>query len=131
MNEVMYLINTATQAVAANGIVTVPTISRRLGCSMSATQDGIITKRAGYYNVDANVTFTTPTAGTVIVQLYKNGVAVPGALASVTTTDATGVHTLNINAPVRVFCHEGNPIFTLVNTGVAISSTTAGLEMER
>lgn len=125
----LYAITTTSSSVASNGVFPLTTISRRTGCINELINNGIVIKKAGYYQATASITFTTPTAGLVTVQLYKDGVAVPGATASVTTGDTTSVNTLTLDLPTRVFCHEGTPVYTLVNTGVAVTASNITLEI--
>lgn len=126
----IYTANTATQAVAIGGTLALGSIIRRFGCSVNLNGNGITLGEAGYYEVDASITAIPTAAGTVTVTLFQDGVAVPGAVASATTTAAADAVTLNIPAIVRVLCNS-NSILTLVLTGAASSVTNVAIVAEK
>lgn len=55
----------------------------------------------GLEDIKANIVFTATAAGDVTAQLFADGVAVPGALATYTAA-AAGTVTFNINDVLRV-----------------------------
>lgn len=126
----IYTANTATQAVAIGGILALGSIIRRFGCSVNLNGNGITLSEPGYYNVDASIVVAPTAAGTVTVTLFQDGVAVPGAVASATTTAAADAITLNIPALVRVMCNS-NSILTFVLTGAASSVTNVAVVAEK
>ena len=130
-NGLIYLITTTSQSVLANGIIPLETIARRRGCTCEQNGNGIILTRPGYYKITGSITFTAPAAGVVTVVARKSGTNVPGITASTTITTAdTEVRTVNINGIIRVMCGEGEPTITLVNTGVAITTSNVSLDVE-
>lgn len=126
----IYTANAATQAVAIGGTLALGSIIRRFGCSVNLNGNGITLSEPGYYNVDASIVVAPTAAGTVTVTLFQDGVAVPGAVASATTTAAADAVTLNIPALVRVMC-TSNSILTLVLTGAASSVTNVAVVAEK
>lgn len=128
-NSLIMMTTTTANSVLANGIIPLTTIQRRRGQVVESNSNNITLNRPGYYKVNAYVTFTAPAAGDISIQLQKNGVDVTGLTASTTiTTATTEVRTLNISGIVRVFCNEGFSTITLVNSGLAI--TTSNVEMD-
>ena len=126
-----FMTTTTDQTVLTNGIIPLTTIQRKYGCAILPTSDGVLLSRPGYYKVNASVTFTAPTAGTISLQLQKNGVNVPGVTASTTiTTATTEVRTLNISGIVRLNCVEGIATLSLLNTGEGITLNNAAFDIE-
>lgn len=126
----IYTANSATQAVAIGGTLALGSIIRRFGCAVNLNGNGITLSEPGYYDVDASIVVAPTAAGTVTVTLFQDGVAVPGATASATTTAAADAVTLNIPALVRVMCNS-NSILTLVLTGAASSVTNVAFVVEK
>lgn len=126
----IYTANSATQAVAIGGTLALGSIIRRFGCAVNLNGNGITLSDPGYYDVDASIVVAPTAAGTVTVTLFQDGVAVPGATASATTTAAADAVTLNIPALVRVMCNS-NSILTLVLTGAASSVTNVAFVVEK
>ena len=128
-NSLIMMTTTTANSVLANGIVPLTTISRRRGQVINGGTNSVLLGRPGYYKVNASITFTAPAAGTISVKLQKSGTDVVGVTASTTiTTATTEVRTLNISGIVRVFCNEGFSTITLVNSGLAM--TTSNVEMD-
>ena len=131
-NDSLIFMTTTTEAsVLANGIIPLTTIQRRRGRAIQNGTNSVLLGGAGYYKVNASVTFTAPVAGITRIKLQKNNVDVPGITAGTTiTTATTEVRTLNISGIVRVFCNEDIATLTLVNNGVAITIQNVSLDIE-
>jgi hypothetical protein len=111
----IFVTNTNSTNVLANGIIPINP-SRRMGNDIISENGNLILKRPGYYKVSGTITFTAQTAGNVTISLQKNNTNVPGITATETITTAeTEVRTIPIQGLVRVLCHEGTPIITLIN----------------
>ena len=129
MNLIMMTTTTA-QSVLADGIIPLTSIARRKGCSIQSSNNSVILGKPSYYKVSATITFTAPAAGNTTVALFKNGVTVPGITATQTiTTATTEVRSMTLDGIVRVFCNEGQPVLTLVNTGVGITISNVELSV--
>lgn len=124
--------NITTQTVPALGLVDLGTVYRRY-CTkdvcgfrtFEVTGDSISIQHPGMYAVTVTATFTAPAAGDVTLQLYEDGVAVPGALATETITTAdTEVRTVSFEYLILVNCTRvlnSTAIvknISVVNTGV-------------
>lgn len=130
-NSLIYMITPTTATVESGGVLPLSTIARRRNRSISSETDSVLLGAPGYYKVTATVTFTAPEAGTVTVQLRKDGVAVPGITASTTITTAdTEVRTLTLSGIVRVPCCGDAVSLSLVNTGVAITTSNISFDVE-
>lgn len=88
--------NTTSQAVVTGGVVDLGSTYRRYykknDCGLTTfalNGDAISIQQAGVYKITVSATFTAPAAGDITLQLYENGVAIPGALATETITTAT------------------------------------------
>ncbi len=127
--------NGATQNVAANGAVlySASTVDTGVSISPNPASGALTLKNAGLYLVLFNAVINTgATAGTIVPQLTANGVAVPGASATVTAT--TTATTANVVIPYLVAvggscCNVDNDItVSIVNAGsIAAAFTSASL----
>ena len=130
-NSLIYMTTTTTSSVSANGVIPLTNISRRRGCSIQNGTNSVVLGTPGYYKITATITFTAPAAGTITVVAQKNNVDIPGLTASTTiTTATTEVRTLTLSGIVRVYCNDGVASITLVNTGVAITTSNVSLDIE-
>ena len=130
-NSLIMMATTTSNSVLANGIIPLSTITRRRGQVITSNNNSLFLNRAGYYKVNASVTFTAPAAGTITIQAQKNGVNIVGMTASTAITTAnTEVRTLNISGIVRVTCGEGFGTLTLINSGLAITTSNVEIDAE-
>lgn len=128
------LIYTAMQtptAVAVNGIIPLGTIVRRYGCNCNLNGNGIAINGQGYYDVDVSVEAVPDAAGTVTVQLLKDGVAVPGATAAATVAAVANTVTLAFPATVRLGCCSTGSVLTLLLTGAEATVSNVALRVQR
>lgn len=128
------LIYTAMQtptAVAVNGVIPLGTIVRRYGCNCNLNGNGITINGQGYYDVDVSVEAAPTAAGTVTVQLLKDGVAVPGATAAATVSAAADTVTLAFPATVRLGCCSTGSSLTLLLTGAASTVNNVAARVEK
>lgn len=130
-NSLIMMTTTTANSVLANGVVPLTTISRRRGQVINGGTNSVLLGRPGYYKVNASVTFTAPVAGIITAKAQKNGVDLVGMTASTTiTTATTEVRTLNISGIIRVFCSEDLATLTLVNSGLAITTSNVEIDVE-
>lgn len=130
-NSLIMMTTTTSNSVLANGIVPLTTITRRRGQNVNSGTNSVLLNRPGYYKVNASVTFTAPVAGTITIEAQKNGFDLVGMTSSTTiTTATTEVRTLNISGIVRVFCNEDLITLTLVNSGLAITTSNVEIDVE-
>ena len=114
---------TAAQTVAANGFVNFPTNNLLTGVAIGhvagSTSVNLI---RGLYLVTLNADVTPTAAGDIGLQLVRNGVAVPGAEATV--TGATGdTYNIGFATLIRVL-----PSCCVINNNAAlqVQATAAG-----
>jgi hypothetical protein len=115
--------NINTQAVTTDGLLTFTTDRILTGCTVTRNGNTFQLNKPGYYFVTFNaVAAATATLGELTVELYNNGVAVPGAEASTTTTVAGNNANYAFSTIIRVLpscCAIDNTArLTIVNTGV-------------
>ena len=128
------LIYTAMQtptAVAVNGVIPLGTIVRRYGCNCNLNGHGIAINGQGYYDVDVSVEAVPDAAGTVTIQLLKDGVAVPGATAAATVAAVANTVTLAFPATVRLGCCSTGSVLTLLLTGAASTVNNVAARVEK
>ena len=134
MNRSILMMTTNTaSSVLANGIIPLTTV--QLGtCKNSILRAGsnsILITAPGYYKINAIETFSAPEAGTVTMELQKNGVEVTGVTASTTITTAdTEVRSLAVSGIVKVCCCDLPATLTLVNSGDAATIYNVEVDVE-
>lgn len=127
----IYTVSTATQAVVAGSTLSLGSTVRRFGCAATLAGNAIALNAPGYYNVDVTVTVAPTAAGTVTVTLLQDGVAVPGAVATVTTNVALATSNLSISPIIRVLSGSNVSNLTLVVGGAASSVTNVTVAVEK
>lgn len=115
-------VNTTAQTITATGttVGVLGNLATNTGCSVETNGDGFKINASGLYNVRYAITFTAGEAGTLTAQLFKDGVALPCALAQ-NTVAAGNVYTVIVEAPAIVVgaCCNICPNITAVVSGVA------------
>ena len=130
-NSLIYLTTPSTATVAANGVLPLTTIVRRRGQSVQQSNDSVVLGAPGYYHVSVNATFTAPAAGVVTLELRQDNLLVSGGTASTTiTTATTEVRSLSFESIIRVPCCGAPVTLSVVNTGVAITTSNISIAVE-
>lgn len=113
-NSVPQTVTDAAQTLVLEGTPVVDT-----GCSLTLNTSGITINKSGLYHLSADVVFTPTAAGTSTIQLYKDGVALPCAIAQ-DTAEASNTFTAHVETDICVnTCCVNQPVISLVATGVA------------
>ena len=128
--------NNTAQEVAINGLLTFTTDRILTGCTATRTGQTFQLNKPGYYYVTFNADGAATTAvGDIVVVLQNNGVAVPGAIATFTTTVADDATNLAFSTIIKVppsCCAVDNTAnLTLVNTGVATTFTNVNINITK
>lgn len=137
--------NFASQEVLTNGIVQLGNVYRRYCKRINGTRtfefdnSDIILQQSGIYHITATAVGSGAEAGTLALQLYENGIPVPGAFSNETiTTPDTELRTLTIDyfALVDSACVLGcnstiAKAISLVNTGVEATYTSVVINVEK
>ena len=125
--SLIYAVNTAAQAVVDGGTVVLSSIVRRYGCNVALAAGGVNVNGAGYYDIDANVTFTAGGNGTALLEVLRDGVPIPGANSSIGVANGV-VYTLPVRAVDREFCAcTGGSTISMRLSGVATTVTNAAM----
>ena len=98
-------VNTATQAVVANGFIVYTATNVKQGCGISYNDGSntISLKGNGIYLVEVNADVVPTNAGLISMQLLKNNVVVPAAKATVTGV-ASSTSSLSFSTLIKVPC---------------------------
>ena len=128
--------NNTTQEVAINGLLTFTTDRILTGCTATRNGQTFQLNKPGYYYVTFNADGAATTAvGDIVVVLQNNGIAVPGAIATFTTTVADDATNLAFSTIIRVppsCCAVDNTAnLTLMNTGVAATYTNVNINITK
>lgn len=103
-NCVLYAANKQSQSfVAAGTVVNFGQPVHGYGNAIVLSGGNAVLNCQGYFAVIANVSFTATTGGTITIQLYKDGVAIPGAQATVIAV-ANGGYAVAVPAILRQKC---------------------------
>ena len=128
--------NNTSQEVALNGLLTFTTDRILTGCTATRNGQTFQLNKPGYYYVTFNADGAATTAvGDIVVVLQNNGVTVPCAIATFTTTVADDATNLAFSTIIRVppsCCAVDNTAnLTLVNTGVAATFTNVNINITK
>jgi hypothetical protein len=98
----------------------------------SAGTGSIVLNKPGVYKIDVNATgVEAGTAGTITLQIQKNGVNINGATASTTSSTITDIKNLSISTVVKVLpsCAsvDNTTIITVLNTGVGTTYSNVNI----
>lgn len=122
----LYVVNNSTQEVVTNGLINPGAVIRRFGPGVSLVGNGVQLNERGYYSLNLSITLAATEAGEVEVTVLKDGVALPGAIATQTAAAAGDFVNLSIDALIRnIGCCYTGPYSTLTFelTGVNSSVT--------
>ena len=128
--------NTTNQAVVSNGTINFTTDRILTGCTAVRNGETFQLNKPGYYYVTFNaIAAATTTVGELTIELYNNGVAVPGAIAGATTTAAGDnldfAFTTIIRVPPSCCAVDNTARLTVVNTGVDATYTDVNLNITK
>lgn len=129
--------STATQAVAANELISFSTNRILTGCTVTHAEGTptIRLAKAGYYYVSVNATVSNTAAGTITIQLMDGADAVPGATANVTVGATTDTASLAFTTIIRVrpscCAIDNTAALTILNSGADATFTSAAIEVTK
>ena len=137
--------NFATQDVVTNGIIQLGNVYRRYCRKINGVKTfefdntDVILQQSGMYHITVTAVGSGSGAGTLAIQLYENGVPVPGVFSNETiTTPDTELRTLTLDYFVLVdsTCVLGQTstvakAISLVNTGVEATYTSVVMNIEK
>lgn len=118
--------------VIENQNIPLTSVSVQKGCTAIKTAaDTIQLNKCGVYMIefDCSGSITGTTAGTISVQLAKDGVLQPQAFTASTPTANTDIRSMSFNTLVQVResnsckCCDSPTVINLVNTGLAATYT--------
>ena len=127
--------NITTQNVAVDGLLTFTTDRILTGCTVTRNGPTFQLNKPGYYYVTFNSNGSATSVANVTIELQNNGIAVPGATATITPT-AVG-DTMNfafatiIKVPPSCCSVDNTANLTLVNTGVAAIFTNVNINITK
>lgn len=127
--SVLYASNTSSQTLSTGDVINFGSIVRKYGCNCNLSGGNVIVSGTGYYNIDTIFTLTASAAGNAVITLYKDGVAIPGGIATFTMT-AGDLCAVSIPAMIRQSCCCDSTI-TAVLTGIAGTMNNAAIIVEK
>ncbi len=130
--SVIYTVNQSIQTVPDGGAVSLGTIVRRYGCNLGLSGNAIVADGIGYYSIDASIVTTPTAAGNITATLFRNGVAIPGATATMSVSTVGNTVTLSIPTEIRECCSgQGIASITCVLTGQASNVSNVAIRVAK
>lgn len=127
----LYAADTTQQATIEDGsVISFGSIIRRFGKNISLSNGIVHINGEGYYEVLANITFTAVGAGPVTIRMYKDGVAISGAVATITAT-APDLIPVVVPALIRSKCCDGNSTITVTISGAITMISNAAIVVKK
>ena len=106
-------------------------IIRRFGKYLNSDGGSILCYDSGYFDINASITLSPVAADPITVQLYQDGVAIPGAFATATPVAAGDPVTLPIKALVRnCGCGCSSVLLAKVNASCTINNFACTVEKQ-
>lgn len=125
----IYTVNNSIPTLAANALIPFGSIVRRFGPALDLNGNGIFAEGSGYFDVYVTITATPTAVGPVTIQLYQDGVAVPGALKTVYAATANQPIGLDIHALIRnVGCYANSMLAVGISAEAAIDNFATVVE---
>lgn len=130
-SSAIYTVNSSNTVLAANSTIPVGSTIRRFGPGISQDGNAITLHGSGYYECNCSISIAPTMAMPITVQLYQDGVAIPGAVATTTPSAANAVVNLNITSLIRVCgCNCTNVITARVNSASTLNNMSIVIEKE-
>lgn len=132
--------NSAIYTVNASGVAITPpdgqfaqipfgSVIRRFGKAVQLDGGSILCCGSGYYDVDIDANLVPTAEGEISIQLFQDGVAVPGTLKTITAAAAGDYILVPVDTLVRNCGCDCNSALTLgVNAACTVASLTATVE---
>lgn len=116
------------QAVTAGNNIVFSEGTASNGCVANAGQGVLRIEQPGLYNVLFNATIVGTAASAVKVQMLHNGVAVPGASATVGIAAVGNTDSISIASPITVRCCANDTVTFTVDTDTSFTVASAVIE---
>ena len=131
--SLIYVVNTSTQNVLVNGIITPGTIIRRFGQNLGLSGNGIQISGPGYYKIEGSFTLAPTAAGEITVTAYLDGVEIPGVVATETAGTEGDFINLSVVGVIKEGCPccDGLKTLTFVLSDTAASVTNSSIVVEK
>lgn len=126
-NSAIYTVNNTKQTIGSAGQIPFGSIVRRFGKNVQKLDGGsIVLCGSGYYDVEIQANLAPTVAGDISIQLYQDGVPVPGAVVIGTVANANDYVSLGISCLVRNCAQNCNSsVLTLVTDAEAVVENLA------
>lgn len=120
--SILYGANTGTQAVVAGNPINFGGTVRRFGRDLNMSGGNAMAYGPGYYEVNTNLTFVADTAGEVNIAVYKDGMMITGAKASVPGTSGIE-YQITIPAVFRNKCCRESEITVIPDANITLTNS--------
>lgn len=117
------------QTVAANGVLPFNSVTLKKGCTAELSGvSSIQLNKCGIYEIIFNITATASTAGTIVINMTKNGTVQPQATRTITGAATTTTEDVSIATLVQVTennngcCCSAPTTIQFINAGVGVTA---------
>lgn len=128
-SSAIYAANSNSQAIAANTatVINFGQVIRAYGPNTNISGGNVTINNYGYYVGDTNFSITSAAGTTVTVQIYKDGVLIPGATA--TQVLGTGTTEIAVSIPfmLRSLCCVESTITAVITATAAANVVNAAI----
>ena len=118
-NSAICTANTSRPVLAADAQIPFGGIVRRFGRNVQLEGNSVVLCGSGYYDVEVSIVLSPTAAGDISVQLYQDGMAIPGAYSAGSATAAEDFVPLSISTLVRNCGRDCNSVIYIVVDGAA------------
>ena len=125
------LVNSTSATLTADQVIPLGGVTASSNTNASLSDNNIQLNRPGYYGVSGQFTITGTSAGDVTIQLYANGTAVPGALATETLAEGSSA-TVSLKKVIKALpSNLTNRVNLTFKTDTACTLVNAITEVQR
>lgn len=128
---IIQTLNSNNQVLTENSLIGLGTTTNRYGCGLNQNGNGIEIGGANYFEIKATAIVTPTAEGNVTITMQRNGVAVPGALATATVAGAGDTVTLPIDFIIRrpcACCNDIDIITFAIDTAATVNNIVVQIE---
>lgn len=125
------IVNTTQTTLVADQVVPLGGVTASSNTNASLSDNSIQLNRPGYYGVSGQFAITGTAAGDVTIQLYANGTAVPGALATETLAEGSSA-TISLKKVIKALpSNLTNRVSLTFKTSAACTLVNAITDVQR
>lgn len=122
------------QTILVNGVLPFNSVALKKGCTAELSGvSSIQLNKCGVYEIIFNITATASTAGTIVINMTKNGTVQPQATRTITGATTTTTEEISIATLVQVTennsncCCSAPTTVQFINSGVGVTANNINI----